>query len=185
MSVPKGKRTTSKFEVFYHATKLRTEITRWLLRDFGIKPTVRMLPELAKRAKMTEGDATKLGELLDKYNLGDRVLEDFPSWWTAARRKRVDAILAELMGHITKANSIFATCEAELFERRIQQDLAIGCVYELLNEMQFIVSTLWRSAGADVNKFTPFIDMAETQIALLKAWRKSDNTNAKRLKAKG
>lgn len=134
---------------------------------------------------MTEDDATKLGELLDRYNLGDKALEDFPSWWITARRERVDTILADLMSYIVKANSIYATCEVEMYERRVQQDRAIGCVYELLNELQFIASVLWRTAGTDINKFIPFIDMAEAQIALLKAWRKSDNASLKRLKAKG
>ena len=47
MSVPKGKRSTSKFEVYHHAVKMRTEITKWLLRDFGIKPKERTLPYVA------------------------------------------------------------------------------------------------------------------------------------------
>lgn len=181
MSVPKGKRSTSKFEVYHHAVKMRTEITKWLLRDFGIKPKERTLPYVAKKAKMTEEDAKALGELFDRYGLGDKILEDFPSWWVTDRRIRVDEILARMMTEISLANSIYATSLVELQQRREHQNEAIGLCYALTAEVQFIAALLWRTTGTDIAKFLPFSTMIEEQIALLKAWRKSDNSALRRL----
>ena len=184
MSVPKGKRTQSKFEVYHHAVKMRTEITRWLLRDFGVKVYARTLPDLAKRNKMSEEDTALLGAILDKYNLGDKVLEDFPAWWIAERRRKIDEICSDMMMKTSKANSIYATSTEEFWGRRTHQNEAIGCVYALLAEVQFVASVLWRTTGADIEKYIPFTKLCEEQIALLKAWRKSDNAVLKRLTAK-
>jgi hypothetical protein len=65
---------------------------------------------------------------------------------------------------------------AELTERRIYQDRAIGNCETLLQEMAYAMSIL----PNDANKYMGYVDMIQREIALLKGWRKSDN----KLKAK-
>ena len=54
MSVPASKRGKSKTEFFHSVYKLNDEITRLLLRDFGLKTINRDLNAFTYRAKMTE-----------------------------------------------------------------------------------------------------------------------------------
>lgn len=59
----------------------------------------------------------------------------------------------------------------ELIERRLHQDKAIGQCYRLTQELQYAIETL----PVDVNKYLRFATMIQTEINLLKGWRKSDN----------
>ena len=58
-----------------------------------------------------------------------------------------------------------------MIERRICQDKAIGLCYRLTHELQYAIETL----PVDVNKYLRFAEMIQTEINLLKGWRKSDN----------
>lgn len=59
----------------------------------------------------------------------------------------------------------------ELVERRLHQDRAIGQCYRLTQELQYAIETL----PVDVNKYLRFGELIQTEINLLKGWRKSDN----------
>lgn len=69
------------------------------------------------------------------------------------------------------ANSIYPTYREELIERRVHQDRAVGQCYRLTQELQYAIETL----PVDVNKYLRFAEMIQTEINLLKGWRKSDN----------
>ena len=69
------------------------------------------------------------------------------------------------------ANSIYPTCREELIQRRLHQDEAIGQCYRLVQELQYAIETL----PVDVNTFMRFGQMIQTEINLIKGWRKSDN----------
>ena len=56
-------------------------------------------------------------------------------------------------------------------ERRVQQDLAIGQCYRLVQELQYAIETL----PVDVNSFLRFGEDIQREIDLIKGWRKSDN----------
>lgn len=56
--------------------------------------------------------------------------------------------------------------------------MAVGNCEQLLQEMQYVISIL----DVDVNKYLPYVDMIEKEIALLRAWRKSDNRLLERVK---
>ena len=67
MSVLARKRNLSQLEFYANAINLRREITMLLLRDLGIKSTVRNIRVNTK--KMEEEDAEIFTELLEKYQL--------------------------------------------------------------------------------------------------------------------
>lgn len=63
------------------------------------------------------------------------------------------------------------TVREELTERRIHQDRAIGLCYTLTQELQYAIETL----PVDVNTYLRFGEAIQTEINLIKGWRKSDN----------
>ena len=77
----------------------------------------------------------------------------------------------DLLCYIKIANSIFPQCEAELDERRLAQDKAIGVCFAVLTTLQRILQRL-RVHGS---KYTTDIENIEQMINSLRAWRKSDN----------
>lgn len=86
--------------------------------------------------------------------------------------------MRSLLRNITVANNIFPTNLAELEERRLLQDKAVGDCYNILQELQYAIETL----PVDVNKYTRFALQLEKVIGLIKAWRKSDNRFKKQIK---
>jgi len=168
-------------EFYATAVRLRTDINAWLLRDFGIKEKVRNLTITGKKHRMSNEDIKALSELLDRYGLGESILDSYPDWWIEQRRKTIDKRLADLMDCIVSANSIYAVSRQEYWERRLLHDKAISCVFSLIEELQFTISVLWRTTGVDVEKYMPYVEMCEKEIALLKGWRKADNKILQRL----
>ena len=73
--------------------------------------------------------------------------------------------------HVYVANSIYPTCQEELTERRLHQDIAIGQCARLAQELQYAIETL----PVNVNTYLNIAHDIEKEIALLKGWRKSDN----------
>lgn len=172
MSVPVGKRSISELEFYKNAIRLRESVTEWLLRDFGDKPRARTIDTLRKLYKMKPENAQKLLEVLTEESLGDRLIESFPEWWIAERRRTIDRMLCKLIMEIKRANAIYPTCYEEAIERRLHQDRAISQIDVLSEELRFVASTI---KTVDINKFEPYIRMADTEYKLLKGWRKADN----------
>ena len=175
MSVIKNKRSLSELEFFHNAIKLRKEMTSLLLRDFGVKARNKDTQVLPKLYKMEKEDGKAFLELCEKYKIVS-MLETYPEWLIREFRESILLNLRELMKNITCANSIYPVCMAELTERRLYQDRAIGNCETLLQEMAYAMSIL----PNDANKYMSYVDTIHREIALLKGWRKSDN----KLKAK-
>jgi hypothetical protein len=169
MSVLKRKRKASQFEVFHHLTNMRKEITDLLLRDFGYSP------EKAEKLLARRFGGKEYQDLSDS----DKALYDrlktrwtaFDEWYIQDERKAVIDCLRDITGEVYLANSIYPTCEEELTERRIHQDLALGHCFRLTQELQYAIETL----PVDVNAYLRFGEMIQTEINLIKGWRKSDN----------
>lgn len=175
MTVPKGKRSLSDMQFYKNAITLRLRISEFLLRDFGVKPKVRSLQNLKDIHKMSDEDAKALSDLMDRYNLGDRVIEEFPEWWIDQHRKEIDKILTDLLLAIRKANAIYPQTMPEYEERRLYQTKAICAIDCLTEELSFAVALLNRKIGIDINRLEPYLKLIEEEYVLLKAWRKSDN----------
>jgi hypothetical protein len=172
MSVLKAKRKSSQFEVFHHFYKTRKEITDLLLRDFGYD-----LERAEKRvAKLFGGKPYEelTPEEKVRYDKLKAKNEAFDNWFIEDERKCIVDCLREITKEVFTANSIYPTVMEELVERRLCQDRAIGQCYRLTQELQYAIETL----PVDVNKYLRFADMIQTEINLIKGWRKSDNKRA-------
>ena len=169
MSVIKRKRKESQFEVFHNMTKMRQEVTDLLLRDFGYKPD-KVMAKINKRFGNREYEELSQSEKIQYDNLVQRETA-FAGWFITDERQTVVDCLRDINKEAYLANSIYPTSTEELIERRLHQELAIGHCYRLVQELQYVVETL----PVDINKYLRFADMIDTQISLLKGWRKSDN----------
>lgn len=169
MSVLKSKRKQSQFEVFHHLYKMRREVTDLLLRDFGYD-----LERAEKKVSRTFSDRPYeelTPEEQFRYNKLKARNQSFDEWFVSDERQVIVDCLRTITEEVFVANSIYPTCREELIERRLHQDKAIGQCYRLTQELQYAIETL----PVDVNKYLRFADMIQTEINLLKGWRKSDN----------
>lgn len=170
MSVLKSKRKASQFEVFHHFYKMRKEVTDLLLRDFGFD-LERAIKNILKKFFGGRPYEELTPEEKDRY---DKLVEKdiaFAEWFIKDERQAVVDCLRSIGEEVFTANSIYPTYMEELVERRLHQDRAIGQCYRLTQELQYAIETL----PVDVNKYLRFAEMIQTEINLLKGWRKSDN----------
>lgn len=169
MSVLKRKRKQSSFEVYHHLYQTRREITDFLLRDFGYsqqKAESKLLRRLGLESLegMTENQR-------EQYEREKQRNEAFAAWFIKDERQVVIDCLREITKEVFLANSIYPTTPEELTRRRLHQDEAVGQCYRLIQELQYAIETL----PVNVNAYTRFAEMLETQANLIKGWRKSDN----------
>lgn len=169
MSVVKRKRKPSQFEVFHHLYKLRRDITDLLLRDFGYS-TRKQEKNLSKRFRNKMYDELTDSEK-EQYDRLKKRWTAFDEWFIQDERQVIVDCLREITKHVYIANSIYPTVPEELVQRRIHQDEAIGQCYRLTQELQYAIETL----PVDVNVYLRFGDSIQTEINLIKGWRKSDN----------
>ena len=108
MTVPKSKRKIAEFEFYANALRIRTQITEWLMRDFGVKPRFRDVSVVAKKARMTPEDAKAMADIFERYGFGDTICETYPEWWIAERRRTLDRIACEMAENITSAFDLYA-----------------------------------------------------------------------------
>ena len=67
-------------EFYHNAIVLRREITMLLLRDFGIKDKVRSIKALYGVQGMEPEDEKKFREIIEKYELTAKIIEEYPAW---------------------------------------------------------------------------------------------------------
>jgi len=169
MSVLKSKRKVSQFEVFHHLYKTRKEITDLLLRDFGYD-----FERAEKRLEKVFGgkpyDALT-GDEKNRYDAMKKKNEAFDEWFISDERQVIVDCLRSITENVFVANSIYPMYPEELVERRVHQDRAIGQCYRLTQELQYAIETL----PVDIDKYLRFAELIQTEINLIKGWRKSDN----------
>ena len=158
-------------EFYHNAIKLRLMITEFLLKDFGIKSRRRNL-EFAKDVyDIEDEDVEEIENILSAYDLKNSFIDNFPE------RDYFMDLLRSLMKNICSANTIHITNKEEYYMRRNYQTQAICDCENLLQEMQYIIYV----THPNVEKYMPYVDIIEKEIALLKGWRKSDNKIMKSL----
>lgn len=169
MSVLKSKRKASQFEVYHHLYQMRRDITELLLRDFGYsfeKQDKKLLRQFGNRPyeELTDDEKQRYTRLRERWTA-------FDEWFVKDQRQAVVDCLREITKEVYIANSIYPTCPEELTRRRLHQDEAVGQCYRLMQELQYAIETL----PVDVNVYLRFGDMIQTQVNLIKGWRKADN----------
>lgn len=148
MSVPKGKRNLSEMEFYHNALKIRNEMTTYLLKDFGIKSH------------------------LNKMRSKNIPTEEVSKWMIRRFRKDIYNLTSELLKEINIANSIYPTNLMECDLRRNHQDECIGLCHALKDKLYYIGNTL----NIDYNKYMKYIELLDTEIRLLKRWRRYTNS---------
>lgn len=170
MSVLKSKRKVSRLEFLHNAYAIQRNLVLLLLRDFGLKTKVRTVKAFSDIYKMTEEDREHMVELMDKYGITS-ITEEYPEWLISDMRNRVLYEARALVRNIIQANSIYPHTRGEFEDRRRYQTMAIGNCEQLIQELQYVISIV----KVDANKFLPYVDMIDREVALLRGWRKSDN----------
>jgi hypothetical protein len=161
LSVLKNKRGLSRMEFYHTARQLREDITNMLLRDFGIRDKIR--------------------KIKTEDNKEVTIIEEYPAWIITYFRTNILDILFKLTQNITAGNSIYPVNDDEVRIRRQYQTEAIGNCEQLLNEMQFCADVF----PVKLEKFLPFVDKIDFEIALLRGWRKSTNRIQKKFNKAG
>jgi hypothetical protein len=149
MSVLKNKRGLSRLEFYHNARKMREEITKLTLRDFGI---------YSRGAKFKEETGSQQPE-----GYYDELLEEFS--------KNIRLLLRNMMWNITAGNTIYPANEEELQIRRNRQNAAITNCEMLLQEILYCEDVM----PVKASRFLPYIEKIEHEINLLKGWRKSNS----------
>ena len=169
MSVLVPNRKQSGFQVFHNLEVLRKEITDFLLRDFGYD-TVKQERKLERQFGRRPYEALTEPEKIRYERLASRWV-GFDEWFLMDERKYIADCLRGITKHVYMANSIYPIYREELIERRIHQDQAVGLCYDLVQELQYVMETL----PVDANAFLRYSKLIQTEINLIKSWRKSDN----------
>ena len=150
MAVLKSKRTLSSLEFFNNAIILRREITKLLLKDFGIKDRIRTIKD-------------------DKREY--TIIDQYPEWLIRFFRQSIIITLRNLMMNITAGNTIYPSTPDELTERRKYQTQAIINCEQLLCDYNYIAEVF----PVNLKKYMPYVEKIILEIKLLKGWRKSSN----------
>jgi hypothetical protein len=160
MSVVKNKRSLSRLEFYNNARKLRNDLTNFLLRDFGVR--------------------NKVYRSVEEDNKVVTTTEQYPQWLVDYYRKSIISILNSLMTNIVAANSVYPINLDEVNYRRILQDKAIASCEQLFQELVYLSDVL----PISLIKVEPYAETIDFEITLLKAWRKTTNTIARRIEVK-
>ncbi len=175
MSVPKGKRSESRFEAQHHYYRLRTEVTNLMLLDFGFSEE--KYQKAIERYREAHKAAYNVNEVVERY---ERKCKSFKEWFVDKECDAVLEILRKIESEFTAGNSIYPSETPakimEFCERRKHIDEAIAQCYVLKQELQYIIRTL----PVDLNKFQRFAMDIDKQISLYKGVRQSDNRLLKR-----
>lgn len=83
---------------------------------------------------------------------------------------------------IQNANAIYGINIEMMNERRKWQDRAIAYCNCILQELQYIIAVF--NDYVNVNKYKQVIELVNTEILLIKGWRKGDNKIRKQLESK-
>ena len=126
MSVIKNLRSLSKMEFYHTALVLRDMLTKWLMKEFGIKPSYK---EYELRASdISPEDLAAIDSIYEKYGINRKkaYASVYPQWLSEDEKLYFIRMSRDMVKEIVMANSIYPICREEAVERRIHQDRAIS-----------------------------------------------------------
>ena len=170
MSVVKSRRKESRFEAQHHFYRLRTDVTRLLLQDFGFDDG--KYRETIERYRKNHEAAPNVDEIVGRW---EKKSESFNRWFIDEECSAIMDILRNIEREFTMGNSIYPSdTPARFLEfclRRWHIDKAIGYCYTLKQELNYVIRVL----PVDINKYERFATDIDEQIALYKGVRQADN----------
>lgn len=173
MSVLKANQKPSPFEVEHHAYKIRTVITDLALRKFGLKEYAeKPKPETYSKWSQQQKDGYDKSVAKNKERY-----EAFIEWFIPDEQKSILNLCRNMIHEIFLANEIYSQHLCECDERRLHQDLAIGYCENLIQELQYVITTL----HVNIEKYETITKMIVHEQNLIKGWRKSDNKVRKKI----
>lgn len=173
MSVLKANQKPSHFEVEHHAYKIRTVITDLALRKFGLKEYAeKPKPETYSKWSQQQKDGYDKSVAKNKERY-----EAFIEWFIPDEQKSILNLCRNMIHEIFLANEIYPQHLCECDERRLHQDLAIGYCENLIQELQYVITTL----HVNIEKYETITKMIVHEQNLIKGWRKSDNKVRKKI----
>ena len=163
-----SKNKNGGLEALTDALTVRKKVTE-VLKVLALQSQKRIeaLEETLAKAK-TDEEILKARESLRE--------ERFNHWLIKEECHTVATKSAELTGCLRTANTIFPDVKspyvvAEVTERRVWMDRALGACNVLQDELQYIAESVY----ADKNKFTPLTLEIETLFRKIKGIRQADN----------
>lgn len=173
MSVLKANQKPFPFEVEHHAYKIRTVITDLALRKFGLKEYAeKPKPETYSKWSQQQKDGYDKSVAKNKERY-----EAFIEWFIPDEQKSILNLCRNMIHEIFLANEIYPQHLCECDERRLHQDLAIGYCENLIQELQYVITTL----HVNIEKYETITKMIVHEQNLIKGWRKSDNKVRKKI----
>lgn len=173
MLVLKANQKPSPFEVEHYAYKIRTVITDLALRKFGLKEYVeKPKPETYSKWSQQQKDGYDKSVAKNKERY-----EAFIEWFIPDEQKSILNLCRNMIHEIFLANEIYPQHLCECDERRLHQDLAIGYCENLIQELQYVITTL----HVNIEKYETITKMIVHEQQLIKGWRKSDNKVRKKI----
>ena len=173
MSVLKANQKPPPFEVEHHAYKIRTVITDLALRKFGLKEYAeKPKPETYSKWSQQQKDGYDKSVAKNKERY-----EAFIEWFIPDEQKSILNLCRNMIHEIFLANEIYPQHLCECDERRLHQDLAIGYCENLIQELQYVITTL----HVNIEKYETITKMIVHEQNLIKGWRKSDNKVRKKI----
>ena len=157
---------------------LRDDITDLMLLEFGYDE--RKYDQLIEWYQKNHASASNVDEVVERYR---RKNEAYKKRFIDHEFDKVSELMEHIQTEFSIANSIHPAPDSaatimEYCERRLHMDLAIGYCFALKNEIQYII----RKLPVNINKFTPFGERIDKQIALFRGVRQADNRFLKKKK---
>lgn len=173
--VHKSERGESRFEVMENALKLKRMLRELdYIRNWGLKIREARLPgnwaewSTDSKARWVHREADRIARL-----------RDLDSRFLSRKRETIERLIEDMLNGIEAANSIRNPGSmAEADERRLQQCRAIAACQQMLVHLQDIMDTV----PIDKNWMTSIEPVITAEVALLRAWKKSDNEKRREIR---
>lgn len=176
-NVVKSKRKKTKFEAEHNLFKLRDEVTKLCVNDFGFK--LEKAQERRNHFYNSHKDLENIDEVMARY---DKKLDSFDKWFIDEECRAILNLMREITKEFTLGNSIYPNNGIsklfEYLERRKHMTCAIGLCWQLKQEIQYVLRIL----PVDFNKYKKFAELIDKEIALIKGVRQADNRFLKDVK---
>ncbi len=172
--VNKGDRKPTSFDHHTLAMKLRIDMTKFLMQNFGTSREYKDIRLFENRCKMSEEDKNIINEIIDKYGHRITFETNYPYWVLDHARIHLLDLLDKLMICITQLDSIYPT-SMYLYNLKLDYiQKAIGYCECIIEYFEFTVIT-FNPANADLSAYDVYLDMLKELISRLRNLRKGNN----------